>query len=958
MLPSSETEAKIKGLRGKAHAFYLFHVAPFTNRNAQDFGVVLCRSLAKCIDGPSINNLISELLPHTRFAEKLCQKRLSAHTSVLNKLDQSAIDLWNLASRLLRDKHHGSDIEETVEVSQRRQLLAKATTFAFQLLDLARWYGGTEVSTCVPVETQLGIYKISLSAARICIDASEVESCVSVFKRSVTFSESLSKRELTHDQNLTLKKYNAEYFVLRTSLGRLDVADHMYDKSKPLLQSLDPMYSENLAEVILGIGRDLVRKKNYKLGVSWLKRAYDVISLHDIHKLSRLGVEQRLTIIHTLVRGYLLLNTLEDRESANDLVCQLERELGDVPATLLLRIHVLKAAPVEEFDIDKFGNTLERFSQIPNLTESQFKTVLHETKTLKETSPLKALSIARTLLHDSSIISKNTDWISKSLIIVVWIYATLEQSDIDYPLSNTIDSVFQSLQTPVDSMTAGAIQSVLWKRIEASITNSQFSLAEDWCNVALHPLFENGGLANQGKLGRKLIYCALENSDFEKAREIFHGLPEPAKKEQATSFLMFKVATRSKDNEFAAMCLQNVAHDTKAGRDILYACVMDSQHTGNLDTAILAMRHLMKVNESMADSNIHVPSLMRCSIRLLYQKFERGNVDEKEVTIEHMCEVFETASTAISKFPKDAKGGKLFPIQELDWFNQNSYNTALKHVETCQPMLVYRLMKVCLQIIEFYPQDISISASHDLSLKRLCGNFVSAAALIAIARAEQDIKEKHQAYLNLRKHVAAYNEELEARKDTYELYIQKDLLAKLSVLHVFDFEAAASQKQWEDMRAVVGRSVVACSNLEMLKGMGDFILSVPDIPSQERYSILQIIVNEIWKLERFNSSKLAKYLRCLFQVVLPCSEDLALETLDNVLNIAKDSTMESATFPPDELEWITITAFNHATDHWSSGNDDVAKKWFEKALSLSHYRMDDGVFEAHLHERLTKLQWN
>lgn len=57
----------------------------------------------------------------------------------------------------------------------------------------------------------------------------------------------------------------------------------------------------------------------------------------------------------------------------------------------------------------------------------------------------------------------------------------------------------------------------------------------------------------------------------------------------------------------------------------------------------------------------------------------------------------------------------------------------------------------------------------------------------------------------------------------------------------------------------------------------------------ELHRILKLIINEIWKLEHFDQHKLAKYMRCLFQAVLPHGDDLALEVLDNVLGVAKDS---------------------------------------------------------------------
>lgn len=187
------------------------------------------------------------------------------------------------------------------------------------------------------------------------------------------------------------------------------------------------------------------------------------------------------------------------------------------------------------------------------------------------------------------------------------------------------------------------------------------------------------------------------------------------------------------------------------------------------------------------------------------------------------------AVRAIARNPKDKHGGKLFDIRELDWFSQNSYNTALKSIKTWSPDLGARLMMTCIQFIDCYPPDISLVAMHDLALKKLCGAFVIGASLVAVARAEENIKEKLQAYLQLRKYVALYDEEFELRRDTFEPDIRTDLVGKLAVLYVFDFEAAAAQREWDDVRAVVVKAAL-CQNEVILKGMGDYLLSLADVP--------------------------------------------------------------------------------------------------------------------------------
>lgn len=56
---------------------------------------------------------------------------------------------------------------------------------------------------------------------------------------------------------------------------------------------------------------------------------------------------------------------------------------------------------------------------------------------------------------------------------------------------------------------------------------------------------------------------------------------------------------------------------------------------------------------------------------------------------------------------------------------------------------------------------------------------------------------------------------------------------------------------------------------------------------------LKKIINEAWSLESFDSAKLAKYMRCLFQVALSDSPNIAEQLLDQVHSIAEEASRVS-----------------------------------------------------------------
>jgi hypothetical protein len=52
---------------------------------------------------------------------------------------------------------------------------------------------------------------------------------------------------------------------------------------------------------------------------------------------------------------------------------------------------------------------------------------------------------------------------------------------------------------------------------------------------------------------------------------------------------------------------------------------------------------------------------------------------------------------------------------------------------------------------------------------------------------------------------------------------------------------------------------------------------------------LKKITNAAWALEYLDTTKLAKYMRCLFQIALSGSSNIAEQLLDQICNLAQDA---------------------------------------------------------------------
>lgn len=119
-------------------------------------------------------------------------------------------------------------------------------------------------------------------------------------------------------------------------------------------------------------------------------------------------------------------------------------------------------------------------------------------------------------------------------------------------------------------------------------------------------------------------------------------MTESAQKEPNTIYLMYKVATRSGDRSLAAQCLEHISL-TAEQQNYLYACAIDSQQIGDKICAVGALRKLLEKYEYASPNPVHLPALLRCTIRLLKSVLE-GDISVLEDLdgVQFLCDLFDT----------------------------------------------------------------------------------------------------------------------------------------------------------------------------------------------------------------------------------------------------------------------------------------------------------------------------
>jgi hypothetical protein len=143
---------------------------------------------------------------------------------------------------------------------------------------------------------------------------------------------------------------------------------------------------------------------------------------------------------------------------------------------------------------------------------------------------------------------------------------------------------------------------------------------------------------------RKLLLCAIAKQDFSRARDVFGLMPDLAKNEPITRFLMYKIAIRCNEFDLAAQCLQIVSRSSTTDVTLLYACVLDAQQVGNRAQAVDALQLVLEKHGHTSDT-VNVTALLRTTIRLMSSLLDNPQAtegsDNTESSVVRLCRLFE-----------------------------------------------------------------------------------------------------------------------------------------------------------------------------------------------------------------------------------------------------------------------------------------------------------------------------
>jgi hypothetical protein len=541
-------------------------------------------------------------------------------------------------------------------------------------------------------------------------------------------------------------------------------------------------------------------------------------------------------------------------------------------------------------------------------------------------------------------------WLEKAVITYTGFSTALTgllSPDVPQRMSTLFDNIVQQASDLLSPRAAHAMQALIWR----ASNDAHGSHTEVWFDTLQHSLFVSVGASNKALISRKLMATALRRGELDTARAAFYGLPGSSQNEGMTRYLAYKLALRSNDMQLAAECLGSLAKHVDKEPRYLYACVLEAQQSGNRAMAVAAFQVLV----NQPPNGVQLPTLLRCTVKLLVEELDTLNRPLSEITSE-LVHLFDIASAKTKMF---RRGTEEQWRAEIQWWSKNAFNIALRLCTEMPPDHLVRLVRACIQFLECYPDDGGLMHQDDLIQRKQICHFICASAFTVLARATDDRPQQLQNYLEVQREAKAFLALW--RQPHYQTPNAEQRSARALELLRMNVESVFKLEQWKKLSEALG-ACLEFQGTDRWDTLADLVLIIYDHTSKLAIDslatakipeLLQKIINETWSKDK-DILKLARWLRFTFSVGLNDSNgSVSIKLVEQAASMAKRGTeMRNQPYPEDELQWLATTAFNKAVDLLAVEDCATAEQWMEAALELARYAADNGS----LHAQLTKTR--
>jgi Meiosis protein SPO22/ZIP4 like len=302
----------------------------------------------------------------------------------------------------------------------------------------------------------------------------------------------------------------------------------------------------------------------------------------------------------------------------------------------------------------------------------------------------------------------SAEYIESSIVTYIWMALSQSSHQSSAEFRSHLQAFTEKWHKTLNSDAAQAAFLLVWKRVEQAESQGPASDVQDWCQIALHPLFIQSGELNIGKVQQKLVSYHMKQPDIQAAKESLLQMSESVRQHPWSLYLAYSVALRMRDegtglfptyNEpqlliiLAELVLASIVKQRDRDNRLLLASVGETmKHGDQRQGALLLQRVLDKFNYDLP-ADIDTCTMLRCTARLLMSVLSDGKSVEPEL-LSRLCRVFRAAATYSTSCNAGNEGvSTKFNVDECQWFERHAFNVALQNLESWPAKYVIDMME-------------------------------------------------------------------------------------------------------------------------------------------------------------------------------------------------------------------------------------------------------------------------
>lgn len=230
------------------------------------------------------------------------------------------------------------------------------------------------------------------------------------------------------------------------------------------VEACDPITTENLADTLYEMGKDLLKKKQYEMAVKWLDRASESLANHELDRLSTEASELRTSIMQSTVDALINIQNEDSIEKARNIVALLSSEVGDKLVVLLLKLEILSSSTNESFDSNAYYDVLHRIMRSVTLSKENFKLVMSHIRKLHDKSPSLACNAIDEFLFERILEENNFEWTERVVVSRVLMVTSQSQDSVEVlqKLHEVLEQVAASSKMSCSTTVTHAAHMVCW----------------------------------------------------------------------------------------------------------------------------------------------------------------------------------------------------------------------------------------------------------------------------------------------------------------------------------------------------------------------------------------------------------------------------------------------------------------------------------------------------------------